>query len=168
MCEQMAFLYLNPMKKNKIIKKMMSILGVALVLVFLANCGSSKEALSITDEEKQAFAAVEGDTIEISSDEAEYEIIIIEPGFFTWINSIARPEGYYSQSFLENRNQLLVLNWNQRAMLPGTYSPDLYQMQIDYQPGIDYGYEVNYKLYNYFIYFQRKYNQRLGPFVPRI
>ncbi|MGJ8739147.1 MAG: DUF6146 family protein, partial [Zobellia laminariae] len=30
------------------------------------------------------------------------------------------------------------------------------------------GYEVNYKLYNYFIYFQRKYNQRLGPFVPRI
>ncbi len=42
------------------------------------------------------------------------------------------------------------------------------ELQIDYQQGIDYGYEVNYVLYNYFIYFQLTYNQRLGPFVPRI
>ncbi|MGB3150406.1 MAG: DUF6146 family protein, partial [Maribacter sp.] len=107
-------------------------------------------------------------TVKISNDETEYEIIIIDPGFYTWLNSIARPEGYYSKTFLENRNQLLVVNWNQRALQPNRYNPDLYQMQIDYQPGIDYGYEVNYKLYNYFIFFQRRYNQRLGPFVPRI
>ena len=156
------------MKKNKLIRKIIAALFISIGILLVSNCGSSKEALSITDDEKQAFAAVEGDTVEISGDETEYRIIVIEPGFFTWLNSIARPEGYYSQSFLENRNQLLVLNWNQRAMLPNSYSPDLYQMQIDYQPGIDYGYEVNYKLYNYFIYFQRKYNQRLGPFVPRI
>jgi len=87
---------------------------------------------------------------------------------YTWLNTIARPEGYYSQAFLENRNQLLVTNWNQRVLIPSNFDPNLYQMQIDYQSGIDYGYEVNYKLYNYFIYFQRKYNQRLGPFVPRI
>ena len=41
-------------------------------------------------------------------------------------------------------------------------------MQIDYQAHIDYGYEVNYKLYNYFIYFQIQYKQRLAGFVPRI
>ncbi len=156
------------MKKNQFTKKITLFFGIVLGIVLFANCGSSKEALSISDEEKQAFAATEGDTIEIANEEAEYQIIIIEPGFYTWLNSIARPEGYYSQNFLENRNQLLVINWNQRAMLPGTYNPNLYQMQIDYQPDIDYGYEVNYKLYNYFIYFQRKYNQRLGPFVPRI
>lgn len=156
------------MEKKLNIKKLISLTGIVLGLIILTNCGTSKEALSISDEEKQAFAAVEGDTVEIANDDVEYQIIIIEPGFFTWLNSIAKPEGYYSQTFLENRNKLLVLNWNQRAMLPTVYNPDLYQMQIDYQPDIDYGYEVNYKLYNYFIFFQRKYNQRLGPFVPRI
>ena len=82
--------------------------------------------------------------------------------------SIAKPEGYYSQNFLENRNQIMVLEWNQRVLQPARYNPNLYEMQIDYSRQIDYGYEVNYKLYNYFIYFQRKYNQRLGPFIPRI
>ncbi len=37
-------------------------------------------------------------------------------------------------------------------------------MRIDYNPQIDYGYEVNYLLYNYFLFFQREYDQQLGPF----
>ena len=53
-------------------------------------------------------------------------------------------------------------------MQPHRFNPQLYELQIDYEPNIDYGYEVNYMLYNYFIYFQIKYKQRLGPFVPRI
>ena len=121
-----------------------------------------------TADEKVAFNKTEGDTILIASDKTEYEIIIIEPGFNFWLLSIAKPEGYYSQSFLENRNQIYVITWNQRVLQPAQYDPNLYQLQINYDTNIDYGYEVNYKLYNYFIYFQRKYNQRLGPFLPRI
>jgi hypothetical protein len=134
----------------------------------LISCGSTRESLAISNDEKVAFEQVEGDTITISSDKTEYEIIIIEPGFYTWLNSIAKPEGYYSQSFLENRNYLMVLEWNQRVLQPMRYNPNLYELQIDYIQNIDYGYEVNYQLYNYFIYFQRKHNQRLGPFIPRI
>jgi len=161
----MVFLYLDVMKK------IFYVLSVCAILVFIASCGPTKETVAIpdvTDAEKAAFSQTAGDTISISSDETEYEIIIIEPGFNTWLNGIARPEGYYSQSFLETRNQIMVLNWNQRVLQPSRYSSNLYEMQIDYQPNIDYGYEVNYKLYNYFVYFQRKYRQRLGPFVPRI
>ena len=62
----------------------------------------------------------------------------------------------------------MVMNWNNRVVQPQLWNPNLYELPIDYDPSIDYGYEVNYKLYNYFIYFQRKYNQRLGPFIPRI
>ncbi|WP_396637934.1 DUF6146 family protein [Maribacter sp. R77961] len=156
------------MKKKIAIRKIFTVLTIFAGVLLVSNCGSSKESLTISEEEKNAFASVEGDTVKISDEDTEYEIIIIDPGFYTWLNSIARPEGYYSKTFLENRNQLLVLNWNQRAITPNNYDPNLYLMQIDYQPSIDYGYEVNYKLYNYFIYFQRKYNQRLGPFVPRI
>ena len=156
------------MEKKRSIRYIIAFLSISISAILLLNCGSSKKALTYSQKEALIFNQVQADTVEIANEETEYEIIIIEPGFFTWLNSIARPEGYYSQSYLENRNQLLVINWNQRAMSPTTYNPDLYQMRIDYQPNIDYGYEVNYKLYNYFIFFQRKYNQRLGPFLPRI
>ncbi len=125
--------------------------------------------LYISQAEKEAFNSKGGkDTVEIGSDSTEYQIIIIDPGFYSWLNSIAQPEGYYSQEYMENRNNIYVVNWNQRVLQPNRYNPNLYEMQIDYSPHIDYGYEVNYKLYNYFLYFQRKYNQRLGPFYPRI
>jgi len=136
--------------------------------VALISCTSQKATLEVTNEEKEVFQSNDDEPVEISDDETEYEIIIIEPGFYTWLNSIARPEGYYSQSFLENRNAIMVITWNQRVLQPNRFNPNLYEMQINYDPSIDYGYEVNYKLYNYFIYFQRKYKQRLGPFIPRI
>lgn len=138
------------------------------ITLSLVYCVGTKETIDISDQEKELFNETEGDTITIANEETEYEIIIIEPGFNTWLNSIARPEGYYSQSFLENRNRLMVIEWNQRVLQPQRFSPLLYELQINYERNIDYGYEVNYKLYNYFIYFQRKYNQRLGPFLPRI
>lgn len=122
----------------------------------------------ISAQEKTAFTASQPDTVEISDPESNYEIIIIEPGFNVWLQSVARPPGYYSQSFLETRNRLYVIEWNNRVINNLQYDPNLYELQINYDPLIDYGYEVNYKLYNYFVYFQRKYNQRLGPFAPRI
>jgi hypothetical protein len=122
----------------------------------------------VSNEEQTLFDSDDEEPVEIKDAESEYEIIIIEPGFYTWLNSIARPEGYYSQSFLENRNAIMAITWNQRVLQPNRFNPNLYELQINYDPSIDYGYEVNYKLYNYFIYFQRKYNQRLGPFLPRI
>ncbi|SHI90865.1 DUF6146 family protein [Pseudozobellia thermophila] len=151
-------------------KKICLALSVCAVFLLLsiASCSGTKETVRITDEEKQAFSQQVGDTVKIASDSTEYEIIIIEPGFNFWLQSVAKPRGYYSQSFLENRNQIYVINYNQRVLQPQRYDPNLYEFQINYDPNIDYGYEVNYKLYNYFIYFQRKYNQRLGPFVPRI
>jgi len=134
--------------------------------VVVLSCNHHNAGLEL--REKLAFASENEEAVQISNEEVAYEITIIDPGFYTWLHSIARPEGYYSQTFLENRNRLMVIEWNQRAMQPTRFDPNLYQMQVDYQQNIDYGYEVNYKLYNYFIFFQRKYKQRLGAFVPRI
>jgi hypothetical protein len=137
-----------------------------LVSIFLFNCNTSKTTVSKKDEKLENIK--QSDTVKIANDALEYEIIIIEPGFNFWLASTARPEGFYSQQFFETRNYQYVVEWNQRVMQPGRFNPNLYEMQIDYQPNIDYGYEVNYKLYNYFIYFQLTYKQRLGAFVPRI
>lgn len=152
--------------------KKISLISVVVVFVtFVLSCGSTKEMVDIpdiTDAEKEAFGQVEGDTINIANEETEYQIIIIEPGFNVWLKSIARPKGYYSQSFMESRNLLMVMEWNRRVLQSNRFDPNLYELQVDYQQGVDYGYEVNFKLYNYFIYFQRKYRQKLGPFIPRI
>ena len=153
---QTVFLYLITMKKIS------TLIILTSFTIFIASCGTTKNAAElsdITDAEKAVFSQTEGDTIQIANEETEYDIIIIEPGFNTWLLSIAKPEGYYSQSFLENRNYLMVTTWNQRVLQPQQFNSNLYEMQIDYQQNIDYGYEVNYKMYNYFIYFQRKYNR---------
>lgn len=152
--------------KIKLFLKTISFLFI--VVLGIGSCTSNKKAMGVTAEEKKAFEQNEGDTITIANDSLEYDIIIIEPGYNVWLQSIAKPRQYYSQSFLENRNDIYVREWNARVMQPQLYSPNLYELQIDYDFNINYGYEVNYQLYNYFIYFQRKYNQRLGPFVPRI
>lgn len=147
---------------------MLPVVLVGICFLVLASCGTQKESIAVTSKEEQIFNSGSEEPVEIANEETEYQIIIIEPGFYTWLMSVARPEGYYSKQWLQNRNQILVINWNQRVLQPQQFDPNLYQLQIDYDPNIDYGYEVNYKLYNYFIYFQRKYKQRLGPFVPRI
>lgn len=133
--------------------------------LLFVGCNTSGNAIKNTND---ATNLVEQDTVRIANDDIEYEIIIIEPGFNSWLAGTARPEGYYSQEFLENRNRQYVIEWNNRVMQPQRYNPRLYEMRIDYDYGVDYGYEVNYKLYNYFIYFQLTYNQRLAGYIPRI
>ncbi|MCG2461992.1 DUF6146 family protein [Flavobacteriaceae bacterium F89] len=143
------------------------VLSVFLALV-IGSCKGTQDTVHISDQEKMAFQQNVGDTVKIVNDSTEYEIIIIDPGFDLWLRSIAKPEWYYTQSYMENRNRIYVAEWNYRVTQPQRYDSNLYEMQINYNPNIDYGLEVNYKLYYYFIYFQRKYNQRLGPFVPRV
>ncbi|MDG1573005.1 DUF6146 family protein [Robiginitalea sp. M366] len=140
---------------------------LGLVLASAMACGTPK-GIEVSETEREIFARQTPDSVRIADAESQYEIVIIDPGFYNWLVSVAKPEGYYSQTFLETRNAIYVTNWNQRALLPRQYDSSLYVWPIDYDPKINYGYEVNYKLYNYFIYFQRKYNQRLGPFLPRI
>lgn len=139
---------------------------ILLLSIVIFSCKTQKTTAPNNNERLDAIK--QNDTVKIANDELEYEIIIIEPGFNFWVASRAQPRGYYSQSYMENRNNIYVMEWNQRVLNPQRFNPNLYELRIDYQQGIDYGYEVNYLLYNYFIYFQLTYNQRLGPFVPRI
>jgi len=102
----------------------------------------------------------DSDKIIIENKELEYEIIIIEQGFNSWLVT-QKPMSYYSQSTLEIKNQFYVVSWNQRVLQPFKSSPNLYEMRIDYDSHVDYGLEVNYKLFMYFTYFQQKYKQKL-------
>jgi len=147
---------------------MKNFIYLLLVCGFIASCHTSKTTPAKKTDNEKAINQKLSDTVTIANDDLEYEIIIIEPGFNYWLVSQARAEGYYSQQYLENKNYQYVIEWNQRVNQPLRFDPNLYELQIDYQPNIDYGYDVNYKLYNYFIFFQQTYKQRLGPYIPRI
>ena len=137
------------------------IIIIAAVIALTIGCNSQKAPVN------RDTATADNDTIRIANDSLEYEVIIIDPGFNTWLASRARPRGYYGQSYLENKNRFWVREWNSRTLDPMRWG-DMYQMRIDYDQNINYGYEVNYLLYNYLVYFQLSNNQRLGGIVPQI
>lgn len=134
----------------KLLKQILIFFSVG---IFLYSCGSSTIKNNNTVKEEPVV---------IANDSLEYEITIIDIGFNAFLNSIAQPEGYYSQEYLESRNRIFVTNWNIRAQNPLQFNDNIYENIIDYQPNIDYGYEVNYKLFNYFMFAQRKYKMNLG------
>lgn len=142
---------------------MKNLIYIFVILLFIIGCSSTNKSISTTNENSTKTS----DTIRIANDSLEYEVIIIDVGFNSWLYSQARPRGFYSESYLENRNRIYVNEWNNRARQPLRYNPNLYEMQINYDFNIHYGYEVNYLIYNYFIYFQLTYKQQLAGFVPR-
>lgn len=127
---------------------------VLIILIAFASCDSSKSVVKKGDD-----IAASNDTLRIANDSLEYEIMIIEPGFDSWLVT-QKPRGYYGQTFLEGKNRLFVTEYNRRVRNFQLYNRNLYQMEINYEFHIDYGYEVNYLLYNYFLYFQNRYDQR--------
>lgn len=160
------------MKKLSGKKILENLLFFLIVGVMLFSCSTTrKNATQEQDPYEDDTTAVwqdrdtartANDTVRISNDSLEYEIIIIDPGFSYFLNSRARPEGYHSQQYLENKNRFLVTDYNSRVRQPFRYSTNIYTQEIDYSPQIDYGYEVNYKLYYYFVYLSERYNQRFS------
>lgn len=134
----------------------MKYLMISMILgLMVFSCDSYKTA---GDAKNPKLAT--NDTVRIANDSLEYEIIIIEPGFYNWLVT-QFPEDYYSLSYLENQNRFFVAEYNRRVLNPTRYDSRLYELQIFYEPDVDYGKEVNYLLYNYFIYFQKTYRQKL-------
>jgi hypothetical protein len=137
-------------------------LGI-IFLGFVLQCQSTPNNAAKTLEDP----SVKGDTIRIANEELEYEVIILDANFQSWYVTNARPRGYYNQEYLEARNRIWIAEYNRRAMNPFQYSNLQYPLAIDYQPNINYGYEVNYMLFNYLVYFQMTNRTNLGGFTAR-
>lgn len=136
---------------------MKNFIQAILILVLIYCCTSSKQ---LTESGDVVISDIKNDTIKIVNEELEYEILIIDIGFDSWLVT-QRPISYYSQWVMESRNNIYVIEWNQRVLHTNRYNTDLYWQTIDYDPQIDYGKEVNYMLYMYFKFFEEKYNQNL-------
>lgn len=128
-----------------------------IILTSIVNCGNPKQyAQKKTEKEVE-----KQDTIVIENDSLDYRIVIIDVGFNGWL-ATQQPRGYFTQRYMELKNMQYVMEYNLRVTNPMGYDQTLYPFRIDYNFETDYGYEVNYLLYHYFLFFEQKYNQKLG------
>ena len=132
---------------------MKNILFIAFILVVAIACTSRKE---LTIEEKQNEL----------DDSLSYELIVLDPGFDSWYAIHGVPSKYRSQSYYEGWNQRYVNAWNYQHM--GNRYAQLIEGNIDYQSNIDYGFELNHKLFYYFMYVEHELEIQLIPDGPNI
>lgn len=96
------------------------------------------------------------DTIvfDLKNDTTEYQLIIIDIGFESWL-ATQKPVDYYSNEYLRTWNIRYVTEWNY-LYNSGRY-PEYIGSYVDYRSDTDYGIDLNYRLYQYFQFFENKY-----------
>jgi len=124
-----------------------------IIAMCIYSCDTSKTAM------ENGNTGVQNDTIRIANDSLQYEVIIIEPGFDSWL-PMQKPKSFYSLRFLEDENNSYVNEYNRRV-IDNRYNSNIYPHQINYDRNIHYGMDVNYLLYNYFQFFEITYKQDL-------
>lgn len=95
------------------------------------------------------------------SDSVEYELIVLDPGYESYLLSQPGMD-YYSNDYYRLWNTRYVFEWNYRFSHPLEFG-DIYEVYIDYRDNIDYGLEVNYRLYYYFRFFEKHHSVDLLP-----
>lgn len=100
---------------------------------------------------------IEEGRITLANPDLEYEVIIMDNGFESWFTIHKKPKNYYTLDFLETKNRRWIQEWNTRAMRMNSGIEYL----IDYNAQTNYGYDVNYLLYHYLLYFQQVNNLKL-------
>ena len=114
----------------------------------------------LSQDKKVQFKSKQ-DTISIGSlDSLDHQLIILDNGFESWLVS-QPPQSFHSQQYYEQMNRIYVTEWNLRFMSAASHG--LYETYIEYDRGIDYGLDINYRLYYYFKYFEQKNHVKLFP-----
>ncbi len=126
--------------------KLLYLIGIVTMLVYA--CSPARNA------SKSAA------TVALSSqDSTEYEIYIDDMRFDQWYLMNYSEAKDHSDEYYRSRNLVAVPRWNDYYRQGNGI--EVIDSYIDYQPQIDYGIEVNRKLYWYFKYIEEKYGIKL-------
>jgi hypothetical protein len=121
-------------------KKILFWIGVLLVTVA---CSTQKNAI----ENKNI-------TVEVATEDSlEYELETFDLKFETWYLLHDSPSQYRSQAYYEGWNRQYVSAWNANGMDPPKSS--FFETIVGYDPSVDYGFELNHKLFYYFQYVEK-------------
>ena len=138
-------------------KSIVKIVGVLILPLLIFSCAIQRE----TTNNGVGRLALR-DTSQVK-DSLEYELIVFDQGFDFWLSSRSFQKNQYSNSYLQSMNNLYVAEWNRRYSMGNR----LIESYIDYNPFNDYDFELNYKLYMYFKYFEESNRVKLLPYRSR-
>ncbi len=130
--------------------------AMGLLAISVTSCKTTKKT-NVPDQQVE----LKKQDHETSEDSTEYELIIMDSRFESWL-ATQPPANYYSQQYYESWNHRYVTEWNNRHNNPLRYD-GFYETHIDYDPNTDYGLELNYKLYYYFRFIEKEYGIVLVP-----
>lgn len=122
------------------------LLMIGVGAVVFSSCGTSKR-----------YAKPESQRVEMiaDNDSTEYQLIVLDPGFESYL-ATQPSANFHSQNYYENWNKQYVMEWNMRHRNPLRYG-GFYETEIHYNPMVDYGLDLNYRLYYYFQFIKDKY-----------
>ncbi len=126
---------------------------IALFLLLVSACTNNREL--IIEEHDSAT----------QEDSITYELIVLDPGFDSWFAIHGTPAKYHNQTYYEGWNRRYVDAWNYQNI--GDRYSQVIEGNIDYRPDIDYGFELNHKLFYYFMYVEHELDIQLIPDGPR-
>jgi len=110
------------------------------LLIVIAACAGKKNTVKIAASEETENAA----------DSVEYELLTFDNRFETWYDMHNSPARYRSKEYYESWNKQYVTAWNIHAMSASRGS--FFEPIVGWEPTVDYGFELNHKLFYYFMY----------------
>ncbi len=125
---------------------MRHIILILSAILILGACSVKKTVVKIEDQ--SSF----GDSV-------QYELIIDEQGFDSWVATNSKPIWYHEKEYYRTWNILYQTEFNYRVLHTDMGHP--FTETIDYDPQTEYGLELEYKLYWYFKFIEYKYNTKL-------
>lgn len=123
--------------------RVIKVLFIVCIAIFISQCSSTKTT-----------------SVNVTESENKHELLVLDARFNSWLVTQPSME-MYSYAFLRAKNAIFASEYNSRVANRQNYSVDLYPQIIDYSSNEEYDKDLQYNLYNYFIYFQKKYNQQL-------
>ncbi len=100
-----------------------------------------------------------------AKDSVEYNIETFDTNFENWYQMHNSETTYRSKSYYEQWNRQYVSAWNANATDPG--KSKFFEPIVGYDPNIDYGLELNHKLFYYFQYVENVLKIKIMPVSPK-
>lgn len=135
---------------------MKQVLFLLMIILFAAACKTQKSVVNVSKSEVQAGA----------EDSVEYDVEMFDHKFDIWYEQYKKPSMYRSQSYYESWNRQYVTAWNAKCARGGKDWP--FEPVVGYNPNEDYGFELNHKLFYYFMYVENVLKIKILPGGPSI
>jgi hypothetical protein len=125
------------------------------IILLIAACSTQKGLVTVKSNIGESSV----------EDSLEYDLETFDGRFETWYEMHNSPAMYRSQQYYENWNRQYVSAWNYNAM--GGRRNSFFEPIIGYEYTVDYGFELNHKLFYYFQYVEHVLKIQIMPGGPK-